>query len=126
MLATVTLKIHNGPDTGREIVFRVPHTFLIGRSRDCDLTLPPREEYLSISRHHCELGIDPPHVWVRDMGSTNGTFVNGVRLQTRVQANDTTAVDGLAAQELHPGDEVQVGPLVVEVTATVPADSTDC
>src|SRR5258708_1552095 len=30
------------------------------------------------SRRHCEIVVDPPEVAVRDLGSTNGTFVNGV------------------------------------------------
>jgi pSer/pThr/pTyr-binding forkhead associated (FHA) protein len=34
----------------------------------------------SISTHHCEILVYGPEVIVRDLGSTNGTFVDGLRL----------------------------------------------
>jgi len=46
---------------------------LIGRASDCHLRVAdPR-----VSRHHCELLIEDNQVRIRDLGSRNGTFVNG-------------------------------------------------
>ena len=46
--------------------------FLIGREQDCHLR--PNSELMS--RHHCVFAVDDFSVRVRDLGSTNGTFVN--------------------------------------------------
>lgn len=71
--------------------------FLIGREEDCHLR--PNSEL--VSRHHCVFTHDEYTVRVRDLGSTNGTFVNGKRLRG-------TAV-------LNSGDRVTVGKLEFEV-----------
>jgi uncharacterized RDD family membrane protein YckC len=51
--------------------------FVIGRERDCDLPLGDG----TVSRHHAAVGVDGERVTVRDLGSSNGTFVNGRRLR---------------------------------------------
>ncbi|TCC50262.1 FHA domain-containing protein [Kribbella capetownensis] len=52
---------------------------LIGRSPDCDLIL----DHPQVSRHHAELlRIDQVTFELRDLGSTNGTTVNGVPVRT--------------------------------------------
>jgi len=58
------------------------------------------------SRNHCLLEINPPQSFLRDLGSTNGTFVNGQRVREAYLQN---------------GDRIQGGEtiLIVEVTATV-------
>ncbi|MBL8851499.1 MAG: FHA domain-containing protein [Planctomycetaceae bacterium] len=71
--------------------------FLIGREEDCHLR--PNSEL--VSRHHCVFTHDEYTVRVRDLGSTNGTFVNGNRVRG-------TAV-------LNSGDRVTVGKLEFEV-----------
>ena len=47
--------------------------FIIGRGKDCHLTLGSK----SVSRHHAQLNVSGDMLWVRDAGSTNGTFLNG-------------------------------------------------
>ena len=69
----VDLKVLAGPYQGRVFCFTQPDTFLIGRSNDAHLCLTNDKFF---SRNHCLLEITPPHCFLRDLGSTNGTFVN--------------------------------------------------
>src|SRR6185295_13630012 len=73
----VDLKVLAGPYEGRVFCFTQPDTFLIGRSNDAHLCLTHDKFF---SRNHCLLEITPPHCFLRDLGSTNGTFVNGQRV----------------------------------------------
>jgi FHA domain/Protein of unknown function (DUF3662) len=50
---------------------------VIGRSRDCDLTLDDP----NISRRHAEIRLEEGAYWVVDLGSTNGIEVNGSRVE---------------------------------------------
>jgi len=77
--------------------------FLIGRGPECHV----RPESPSVSRQHCLLRITRDAVFIRDLGSTNGTLINGARLVDEVRLNV--------------GDLVQLGPLVLEHSAEVPA-----
>jgi pSer/pThr/pTyr-binding forkhead associated (FHA) protein len=38
-----------------------------------------------ISRHHCQLDVDPPSVQVLDLGSANGTFLNGQEVKSSLK-----------------------------------------
>lgn len=51
-------------------------TTLVGRDPGCDITLPDA----GISRRHAMLTVVGDTLWVEDMASTNGTFLNGTRL----------------------------------------------
>lgn len=93
----VTLRVLAGPYNGQEFTFDQHDTFLIGRSENAHLYLP---EDRFFSRHHCLLEIAPPRCFLRDLGSTNGTFVNGQRVQEVF---------------LNSGDRVQGGQTVLEV-----------
>jgi pSer/pThr/pTyr-binding forkhead associated (FHA) protein len=64
--------------------------FLIGRGADCDLRL----RVSAVSRHHCLLRSRGGDVTVTDLGSANGTFVNGQRLlsQTALRHGDEIAI----------------------------------
>lgn len=50
---------------------------IIGRSTDCGLRIASNE----VSRQHCKICIGETEVTVRDLGSSNGTFVNGYQLE---------------------------------------------
>lgn len=71
-----------GPRLG-EIVPLDKSEMLVGRSQDCDLWVADN----AISRHHFRLFIEKNQVVLEDLGSTNGTYVNG-KQQARVQLND--------------------------------------
>ena len=73
----VNLRVLAGPYKGRVFSFEEHDTFLIGRSNEAHLCLPDDRFF---SRNHCLLEIDPPRCFLRDLGSTNGTFVNGRRV----------------------------------------------
>jgi serine/threonine-protein kinase len=97
----VNLRVLAGPYKGRVFPFDQHDTFLIGRSNEAHLYLPDDRFF---SRNHCLLEIDPPRCFLRDLGSTNGTFVNGKRVSQAF---------------LRHGDQIQGGAtvLMVEVSA---------
>ncbi len=70
------LTIIQGPDKGR--TFELPDTLpqLLGRSSEA---LPITDN--TVSRRHAELTPDDGDWYLRDLGSQNGTFINGVRLE---------------------------------------------
>lgn len=74
--------------------------FVIGRAADCDFRL----ENPTVSRHHCEVSIVDGEVRVRDLGSSNGTFVNSQLIfDERILADGDTLciVANLYRVELH-------------------------
>jgi predicted component of type VI protein secretion system len=77
---------------------------VIGRREDCDLRIPLGD----VSRKHCRLIHDGEIFRVEDLGSSNGTFRNGERVQEAT---------------LQAGDSVQLGPVVFVLQIDgVPAD----
>jgi adenylate cyclase len=65
--------------------------FLIGRAPDCDLRLPVS----AISRHHCIIRLTANEATLVDLGSSNGTYLNGQRVRSQAV--------------LHSGDDIRVG-----------------
>lgn len=62
----------------------------IGRSKECDVTL----DDASVSRRHAEVHLEDGHAWILDLGSTNGTEVNGARAQRTQLAHGDRIVIG--------------------------------
>ncbi|MBL7255347.1 protein kinase domain-containing protein [Paractinoplanes lichenicola] len=81
-------------------VFTGDAEVLLGRDAACDVQVTDRR----VSRRHCRLVVRPDRVAVRDLGSRNGTSVNGV------------PIDG--ERELHDGDELRLGDTVARVGVT--------
>jgi hypothetical protein len=73
------------------LVLPVSQSVLIGRSRLCACVVP--EE--SVSRRHALVTHRDGKWWLRDLGSMNGTFVNGARVIDEI--------------EIRPGDDVDLG-----------------
>jgi serine/threonine-protein kinase RsbW len=93
-------------NTGRSLGTSIPVSaakFSIGRDQECQL----RPANPLVSRRHCNLLVRGHKAFVCDLGSANGTFVNGERVAEE--------------RELHNNDRLSVGPLtfVVQI-ATVP------
>ncbi|MBT6157155.1 MAG: FHA domain-containing protein [Planctomycetaceae bacterium] len=90
------LKVTGGTHSGKSIPL-AKKRFLIGRGEDCQLR-PASEQ---ISRHHCVFSIDDFTVRLRDLGSTNSTYVNDSQLHGEVILKD--------------GDKIRVGALSFEI-----------
>lgn len=91
-----SLKVIGGKNDGKVIEFK-SRKFLVGREQDCHLR--PNSDL--VSRHHCVFTVDDYTLRLRDLGSTNGTLVNGRRIR-----GETV---------LTPGDVVRIGKLDLEV-----------
>jgi pSer/pThr/pTyr-binding forkhead associated (FHA) protein len=61
-------------------VIPVSGRLTIGRGNDCDLVLDEPE----MSRRHAMVETTPAGIWLRDLGSSNGTYVNGVQVRDAV------------------------------------------
>ena len=96
------LIVASGKSAGRTIAIK-RNTLLIGRAEECDVR-PLSEE---VSRRHCAVHVGPAEVWVEDLGSRNGTFVNGTKITGKTQVKD--------------GDIIRVGSLELKVSCTEPA-----
>lgn len=83
------LVINRGPDTGRAYLLDKEVT-TAGRTPEADLFL----DDVTVSRRHADVTRKDGEYVVRDSGSLNGTYVNGVRV---------------TEQQLRSGDEVQIG-----------------
>jgi predicted component of type VI protein secretion system len=76
---------------GPNIVIDKP-ILLIGRHPECDIQIDSRK----ISRRHCCIAQVADYLVVRDLGSTNGIRINGVRvLEGRLNENDELMIAGL-------------------------------
>jgi len=77
-----------------------PNRVLIGRGRRCDVKL----EEPSVSRRHAVLWREGTGTWLADLGSSNGTFLNGQRIEEAV--------------DVHDGDVVGAGPVSFTFSVT--------
>lgn len=82
----VILDVIEGPRKGLSFVFEGHDTFIVGRSRFVHCSMP---EDAALSRDHFLIEINPPRCEIRDLGSTNGTFVNARPIeQARLSTGD--------------------------------------
>src|SRR3954470_1329978 len=93
------LVIAEGKEAGREFVFD-QLSVLIGRTSECDVVLYDP----GVSRKHCRIFSEGEEYFVEDMGSSNGTKVNGSIVKKK-QLND--------------GDAISLGPVVFNYTQVV-------
>lgn len=94
-----TFIVHTGKLKGQRINLG-PGQFLMGRDVRCPICIPSED----VSRMHCEFEIGTTTIGLRDVGSRNGTIVNGDKIETKVQ--------------LKPGDVLDIGPMKLEVEST--------
>jgi eukaryotic-like serine/threonine-protein kinase len=125
MAARVTLTVKEGLQRGRRFVLDKAGPAVIGRTEGCSVRLSGGLDYQLVSRRHCLLDIDPPEVRVRDLGSRNGSYVNGRLIGRRPGAemppDRTEVID--PGYPLSDGDELRLGPVVFGIRLDVPAGS---
>ncbi len=83
------LVVRKGPEVGERFYLEAPE-YSLGRDPHCDIFLND----VTVSRKHASVRVDGGMATVRDTGSLNGTYVNGVRV-------DSAPLDN--------GDTVQIG-----------------
>ncbi len=110
----VEISITAGPAKGQRFIFDKPDRFLFGRALDARVSLP-NDPY--VSRQHFLLEISPPACKVTDLGSKNGTFVNGVRYGGRKDPAEGVqqASEGVRNVALKNGDKIIVGDTQMKV-----------
>jgi predicted component of type VI protein secretion system len=86
---TVKLLVVGGETSKKDVTLRRPRT-VVGRKKGCKIRIQSE----SVSRIHCSLVLADGRLTAKDLGSSNGTFVNGRRIKE---------------QELQAGDKLQVG-----------------
>jgi len=75
------LEVESGPLAGQR--YGLEGSVVLGRSTECDLTIPvPR-----ISRQHARFTVDGNKLLIEDLNSSNGTTVNGTKIDTVVSLN---------------------------------------
>ena len=101
----IILTVIAGPHKGLEFSFDRHDTFLVGRSKHAHFQLPAKDKYFS--RVHFMMEVNPPQCRLIDMGSHNGTFVNGTQV---------------LAADLKDGDQIRAGHTILRVqVASTPA-----
>ncbi len=93
-----TLKFISGKYQGGEFPLRPNREIIIGRSSDLDMVLVED----MVSRKHAKILTDEHAVSIQDLGSTNGTFVNGEKIRT---------------VRLKEGDRILVGTSIIKLVA---------
>jgi pSer/pThr/pTyr-binding forkhead associated (FHA) protein len=88
----VTLAVTTGPLVGRTFPFEGHDVFLVGRSPNAHCRFPEDDPYFS--RVHFLVEVNPPRCRLTDMGSRNGTYVNGRKVDV---------------VDLADGDEIRAG-----------------
>ncbi len=102
----VTLTVIAGPHAGATFDFDRHDTFLVGRSCHAHFQLPVKDRFFS--RIHFMMEVNPPQCRLIDMGSHNGTFVNGQRV---------------LSSDLKDGDEIRAGHTVIRLTVQASQDN---
>ena len=100
------LRFISGKYQGGEFPLKMDREIIIGRSSDLDMVLVED----MVSRKHAKIATNGGQVIIQDLGSTNGTFVNGEKIK-RVR--------------LREGDRILIGTSIIKlVTSDAVADST--
>jgi hypothetical protein len=107
----VSLMAQSGPQAGQAFGL---HDGVNSVGRD-----PGNDVYLtenSVSRSHAQIGVVPEGVWIKDLGSTSGTLVNGQRVTgtTWLQSGDVVQLGGVVTLG------VRVGPAMAPATPAPP------
>ena len=120
------LTVIQGPDKGKTYELPDNEPQLLGRSSEA---LPLTDN--TVSRRHAELTPDDGEWWLRDLGSQNGSWVNGVKISERtklklgdqVRTGATLFVFGKSAKNSKPTIRlVRPGVMESSVEKTLPSN----
>jgi pSer/pThr/pTyr-binding forkhead associated (FHA) protein len=96
------LRFISGKYQGGEFPLRMNREIIIGRSSDLDMVLVED----MVSRKHAKISTTDGEVYIQDLGSTNGTFVNGEKV---------------SRSRLQEGDRILVGTSIIKMVSVDPA-----
>lgn len=113
---TWALKANIAALGGRVYPLRSPA--LIGRSSECDISLAVAH----LSRRHARLHVRDGLLYVKDLGSANGTYLNGVRVsEARVRRGDELSFDTLSFGVIGPVDDLNRTSVRINPSKAAPA-----
>jgi len=92
----VSLVLHKKNGSKKVLPIR-SNAAIVGRRPDCDFCIPLQV----VSRRHCQISQEANIIKVRDLKSSNGTFLNGTKIADEILAGA--------------GDKIQIGPLTFTV-----------
>ncbi len=126
MPGKIILKVTKGPIQGSIFTFVEHDTFIFGRSEDCHGRLSHDDS--TASRHHFLLEANPPEARLRDLGSLNGTYVNGSRYggRARNETPEQAAVRRFSEVDLKDADVIQVGDTVMRISVEFSLSCCEC
>src|ERR1043165_5899212 len=82
------LRFISGKYQGGEFPLRMNREIIIGRSSDLDMVLVED----MVSRRHAKITTTESDIFIQDMGSTNGTFVNGEKIAGRARLTENDRI----------------------------------
>ncbi len=94
----VVIRVTSGPHSGQEYLIDRRQTFMVGRSSRVHF---PMTGDMLLSREHFRIENQPPLCHLMDLGSTNGTKVNGLRVE-RVQLREGDVITAGDSCVRHP------------------------
>src|SRR6202051_195669 len=99
------LRFISGKYQGGEFPIQPDKPIVVGRSRDLDMVLVED----MVSRKHARIAMQTDQIWIEDLGSTNGTFVNGEKIKrARLKEGDRVLI-GTSILKLIAGDAPREG-----------------
>jgi predicted Ser/Thr protein kinase len=113
-MSTVQLHVNRSDGTEQTFVIKEHDTFLLGRMSDCHFCVTGDSQ---VSRHHFILEACPPMASLRDLGSMNGTHINGKKCGGREKGEtpEQGALRQYPSIVLKDGDTIKVGQSTIQV-----------
>src|SRR5579863_1933390 len=99
------LRFISGKYQGGEFPIAMDKQILVGRSSDLDMVLVED----MVSRKHARISMQGDQIWIEDLGSTNGTFVNGEKIKRAHLKEGDRVLIGTSILKLIAGDAPRDG-----------------
>jgi pSer/pThr/pTyr-binding forkhead associated (FHA) protein len=120
MSTAIRITVLTGPHKNRKYSFAGPTRCQVGRGADCLVRLTGTDRDMLISRNHCQLDIKPPYIEVRDLGSRNGTYINGKQVTSSLKEILSSPTGEVPGAVVNNGDLLTIGGTTLRV------DIVDC